>query len=263
MRYTQFAPSSRFAAIVECYWFLEGVGSGAAEPIIPDGRMEIVLHYGARFERHHADGHVQHQDAAMLVGQLLAPIALSHQGAAGVAAIRLRPAAGSALTGCTAVELAGQFTDLDAVLGSTEELRERLALAEDDAARVALLESWLAGHVRREPARALTAAVAAILRSPAEADLASLASQVGISVRQLERRFAAEVGLSPKTFARMARLQMALSLISAGQPLSDVAVASGYYDQSHMTRDFMHLAETSPAAWRRQSGMLTPLFVNA
>jgi AraC-like DNA-binding protein len=263
MRYAQYAPSRRFAAIVECYWLLEGDGPAGAEPIIPDGRMEIVLHYGARFDRHHTDGRVERQDAAMLVGQLLAPITLSHRGSAGVAAIRLRPAAGRAIAGCTAAELAGRFIDLEAVLGSTAAVRECLALADGDAARVALLESWLAQQVRREPSLALTAAVNTILDSPSGADLSTVASQAGIGVRQLERQFIAEVGISPKTFARLARLQAALSLIAIGQPLCDVAVACGYYDQSHMTRDFIHLAETSPAAWRQQSGVLTPLFVNA
>ena len=199
----------------------------------------------------------------MLVGQMLAPVTLSHQGIAGVAAIRLRPAAGRALAGCTAGELASRFTDLDAVSGPTAELRERLASAADDPARVALLEAWLSRHVRREPSLALTAAVDTILQSPADADLTSVASDAGISLRQLERQFVADVGISPKTFARLVRLQAALSLISASQPLGDVASACGYFDQSHMTRDFMHLADTSPAAWRRQSGVLTPLFVNA
>jgi AraC-like DNA-binding protein len=263
MRYAQYAPSRRFAAIVECYWFLEGDGPAGAEPIIPDGRMEVVLHYGRRFDRHHADGRVERQDAAMLVGQLLAPVTLASRGSAGVAAIRLRPAAGRAIADYTAAELAGRFIDLDALFGSTDGLRDRLAVASGDAARVALLESWLAPHVRREPSVALTVAVNSILDSPSGADLATVASQAGIGLRQLERQFIADVGISPKTFARMARLQAALSLIASGQPLGDVAVACGYYDQSHMTRDFMHLAQTSPAAWRQQSGVLTPLFVNA
>jgi AraC-like DNA-binding protein len=43
--------------------------------------------------------------------------------------------------------------------------------------------------------------------------------------------------------------------------LADVAIACGYYDQPHMTRDFSRLAETSPAAWQQCGGQLTPLFV--
>ena len=49
MRYAEYPPSAALAAIVDCYWILEGHGCGLPEPIIPDGRVEIVLHYGVRF----------------------------------------------------------------------------------------------------------------------------------------------------------------------------------------------------------------------
>ena len=77
----------------------------------------------------------------------------------------------------------------------------------------------------------------------------------------LERRFLADVGVTPKASARTLRLQAALRRIAEGQSLADVAVACGYYDQPHMTRDFRRLAETSPAAWQQYGGALTPLFV--
>ena len=83
----------------------------------------------------------------------------------------------------------------------------------------------------------------------------------GLSLRHLERRFLADVGITPKTFARLVRLQAALGRIASGERLADVAHACGYYDQPHMTRDFSRLAEMSPAAWQRHAGNLTPLFV--
>ena len=89
----------------------------------------------------------------------------------------------------------------------------------------------------------------------------TLASEAGLSLRQLERRFLADVGVAPKAFARMVRLQSALRRIAGGQALAEVALACGYYDQPHMARDFSRLAETSPAAWRQYAGSLTPLFV--
>src|SRR6185436_10556071 len=139
MRYAEYPPSPALAAIVDCYWILEGNGCGVPEPIIPDGRVEIVLHYGVRFERHHP------------VGQMLAPISIAHRGGAGVAAIRLRPEAARAVTGCDATAITGSFVDLEALCGSIGSLREQLALTADDAARVRLLERWLAPRLRTAP----------------------------------------------------------------------------------------------------------------
>jgi AraC-like DNA-binding protein len=261
MRYAEYAPSPALAGVVDCFWILEGEGSGTPEPIIPDGRVEIVIHFGVRFEQHHVSGLVERQPASLIVGQMLAPVCIGHRGRAGVAAIRLRPAAARAVVRCSAADITGRVVDLDAVFGSTGTLREQLGLAHDDRARVHLLERWIGAIVRTAPAREVEGAVAAIAASAGTVDLRSVASGTGLSLRQLERRFLADVGVAPKAFARIVRLQAALRRIAAGQPLADVALACGYYDQPHMTRDFARLADTSPAAWQQYGGSLTPLFV--
>ncbi len=261
MRYAEYAPSPRLAHVVDCFWILEGEGSGAPEPIIPDGRVEIVLHYGARFEQHHPGGRVERQPASLIVGQMLAPISVGHRGRAGVAAVRLRPAAARAVVRCSAAEITGRVVDLEALFGSTGTLRELLALAPDDRARLRLLEQWLDTMVRTAPSLEVDAAVTAIAGSAGTIDLVNVAMNTGLSLRQLERRFLADVGVAPKTFARTVRLQAALRRIADGQTLADVAAACGYYDQPHMSRDFRRLAETSPAAWQQYGGALTPLFV--
>jgi AraC-like DNA-binding protein len=192
---------------------------------------------------------------------MLAPISVSYHGNAGVAAIRLRPAAARAVLNCSAADVTNRAIDLEAVCGSTATLRERLALAPDDAVRVRLLDAWLAASARQRPAREIDHAATVIAASAGTASLLDVASAAGISLRQLERRFLADVGVAPKTFARMVRLQAALRRIAEGQPLADVAHACGYYDQPHMTRDFGRLAETSPASWQQCAGSLTQLFV--
>ena len=261
MRYAEYPAPAALAAVVDCFWVLEAEGTGAHEPIIPDGRIEIVVHYGVRFEQRHPDGRVERQPASMIVGQMLAPICVGYLGRAGVAAIRLRPSAARAVLGCSAADVTGRVVDLEALFGRTATLRERLALARDDRARVGLLAGWLQNIVRSGPAREIDGAATAIAAHAGQIDLIALASDAGLSLRQLERRFLADVGVAPKAFARMVRLQAALRRIAEGQPLAEVALACGYYDQPHMARDFSRLAETSPAAWRQCAGSLTPLFV--
>jgi AraC-like DNA-binding protein len=261
MRYAEYAPSPALARIAECYWILEGHGTGVPEPIIPDGRIEIVLHYGVRFERHHVDGTVERQPGSLIVGQILAPMCLGYRGQAGVAAIRLRPAAARAVIRGAAAEVTNQSVDLEDMFGSTATLRERLALAPDDSARVRLLDEWLGSIVRDGVSEEIEAAVTEIVASCGTIGLSAVAGATGLGVRQLERRFLTDVGIAPKTFARLVRLQAALRRIAEGQPLADVAHACGYYDQPHMTRDFGRLAETSPAAWQQYAGHLTQLFI--
>ena len=89
MRYAEYAPSPALAAVADCYWILEGHGTGVPEPILPDGRFEIILHYGVRFERHHVDGTIERQPASMIVGQMLAPICVGYRWSVAAAARRL------------------------------------------------------------------------------------------------------------------------------------------------------------------------------
>jgi AraC-like DNA-binding protein len=89
----------------------------------------------------------------------------------------------------------------------------------------------------------------------------ALVARAGASLRQLERQFQEDVGLTPKTFSRIVRLQAALRRVRQERALTEVALACGFYDQAHMTRDFRELASMSPGAWQSHAGDLAPLFV--
>ena len=75
-----------------------------------------------------------------------------------------------------------------------------------------------------------------------------VADEVGLSERQLSRAFVRRVGLSPKTFARVRRLQRATVLLQQGTTPADAAVAAGYADQPHFTREARALAGVTPTA---------------
>jgi transcriptional regulator GlxA family with amidase domain len=77
-----------------------------------------------------------------------------------------------------------------------------------------------------------------------------IAREIGWSRRHFSQRFRDEVGLTPKSAARVFRFERACGLIKDQRPsLADVALACGYYDQAHMTREWNTLAGCSPSAW--------------
>ncbi len=76
--------------------------------------------------------------------------------------------------------------------------------------------------------------------------------ETGWSRRHVTARFKRQLGISPKAFARLLRFEHAGSLLTAlppGKTLADVAIEAGYYDQSHLTRDFAALAGMTPGAY--------------
>jgi AraC-like DNA-binding protein len=192
---------------------------------------------------------------------MVEPVVLAPDGQAGVAAIRLRPAASRTLLGFSLQEVTGHFVDLEDVFPSVKRLRERLGEASGDDERIRALEAWLIAMACPAPRRLVEAVVRAILESGGRSPIDSLAAGTGASLRHMERQFREDVGLTPKTFSRIVRLQAALRRVRQGSPLTDVALACGFYDQAHMTRDFRELASMSPAAWQTYAGDLAPLFV--
>ncbi len=83
--------------------------------------------------------------------------------------------------------------------------------------------------------------------------LPAVAEAVRLSPRHLERLCLDTVGLSPKGFARVTRLQAVVRrLIAKPQAkLADCAVEYGFTDQTHMTREFSTLGHLTPAAYLR------------
>lgn len=143
-------------------------------------------------------------------------------------------------------ELARSQVSLEDLLGRerVRVLEDRLADGADGVALVQALLLELPFHedpvIDHAVERLETDAVAAVARA------------VGLSERQLERRFLARVGLTPKRFASIRRFERAMSALGSRRPLTEVALEVGYYDQAHFVREIRRLAGVTPGALRRR-----------
>jgi AraC-like DNA-binding protein len=88
-----------------------------------------------------------------------------------------------------------------------------------------------------------------------------LARELGHSRQHLARLFREHVGVGPKEFARVARLQRAIERVQRAPNvgLACLAVDLGYFDQAHMSRDFNDLAGLTPRAARQARGSIFPI----
>jgi AraC-like DNA-binding protein len=85
-----------------------------------------------------------------------------------------------------------------------------------------------------------------------EVPLAELARQCGLSSSHFSRAFRQSTGTSPHRWLLHQRVEKAKRLLRDRQfSLSEVALACGFADQSHLTRVFTKLSGAGPAAWRR------------
>jgi AraC-like DNA-binding protein len=91
-----------------------------------------------------------------------------------------------------------------------------------------------------------------LVASRGRASISAIVREVGWSQRHFIARFKHEIGISPKVIARMLRFGRVVRALRGGQTanLADLAVSSGYYDQSHLNRDVGEFAGTTPGELR-------------
>lgn len=148
--------------------------------------------------------------------------------------------------------LANRAVDLDDLLGpEAGRLAERLYELPTWQERFALVD--VLSTRRLSDAQPAPAALGWAWRRLCERSgrlrIADLAGEIGYSRQQLHTAFRNEIGLAPKTMARILRFQHAVALIEASDrsDFSAIALDCGYYDQAHFNRDFLELVGTAPS----------------
>jgi transcriptional regulator GlxA family with amidase domain len=100
--------------------------------------------------------------------------------------------------------------------------------------------------------------VRAILRTRGRERIDVLAGELGIHRRRLERAFARELGIRPKLFARIVRLNSVLAGLGTelGARTVERALEAGYFDQAHLARDFRAVAGRTAGRSSEEDGRL-------
>lgn len=203
---------------------------------------------------HLPDGDCRRRAFPSVVGGLqTAAVSVPHGSSLRIIRVLLSPLGARAVLGVRAAEIASGVFGLPEVMGPRgEELVERLAGAGSWPERFAVLDEVLVSGLeeRSVVSTPLQRAWRQISSTEAAPRVDAVARDVGLSRRHLTGRFAAEFGLTPKVAMRVARLDRARrQLQTNGESLSAVAVACGYVDQAHLTREWRALTGVPPAAW--------------
>jgi AraC-like DNA-binding protein len=190
----------------------------------------------------------------VVVGGLQASSALiAHDGNQEGVEIELTPVGCRTLLGLPARELWNRSVELHDVIGGVgRELWERLqgVTAWDD--RFAVCDRVLGPLVTEAVvAPELRRSWDVLVATGGAVNVADLAGEVGWSRQHLTRRFGAEFGPGPRLAGRVVRFERARRML-AGTPsfvsIAQVAATCGYYDQAHLTHDFVELAGCPPTA---------------
>jgi transcriptional regulator GlxA family with amidase domain len=102
-----------------------------------------------------------------------------------------------------------------------------------------------------EPSPAAVHAWRRLTETDGNVPIAALAEQVGWSQRHLIARFKQQIGLTPKSAARILRFASVLRSVATLPVVhwATVAAEHGYCDQAHQCADFRAFTGTTPTAW--------------
>jgi AraC-like DNA-binding protein len=180
---------------------------------------------------------------ACLAGLASESVDVLHDGTQRGVQLELSPRGARALLGVPAAALADETVALDDVVGKrADELVERLAAATGPAERAAVLDRLLVGWWREHEYPDVVDALS----------IDALASGLGVGRRYLSQRVRTEIGVTPKTAARVFRFARARASLLSSTSLAATAATCGYFDQAHLTNEWRRLAGCTPGEWIRE-----------
>jgi AraC-like DNA-binding protein len=260
MEYLARTPSPPLDAFIERIWYCSDAPTHTRERVLPGGGIDLVINLAEDEIRIYDPANprsVRAHSGTVFRGTSTRSSLIDPRQRASVIGAHFRPGGAFPFLGISPSEIVDSYVQLDDLWGAAgRNLREQLLEAGSPSERFRLVEAALLWRLRRaRPGHpAARAAVDAFRAGGNDLRVADVATLVGLSHRGFIEVFKREVGLTPKLYARLQRFHRAKERIAAlGGPPSwaTFAIECGYFDQSHMIREFVGFSGISPTSYLR------------
>lgn len=243
--YREFVAPPGLADRFLCFWTQTIVGTQGVHEhrVLPDGCIDIVF---------------IDDEPPMAVGPWTVPFVARLAVGTTITGARLHPGRASWLLGTPASELLNQTIPIVHFKGAMRNMRFEKVIEQRNAEtrRAALAQVLLAaGESSVSLDQAVLAGIRWLSQYP-QGRIEQLSQWMGISRRQLHRRFSDAIGYGPKMFQSVMRFQRLLKTARESSPehtLADVAASAGYADQAHMTREVRRFSNIRPTMLLRSA----------
>ncbi|ULH15007.1 helix-turn-helix domain-containing protein [Deinococcus sp. KNUC1210] len=249
MSFQEFLPDARLQPLVRSYWQVSEYHDVSQQEhrFLPERSVRLTFYAGQSWQASTPLGELEPMPQAVLFGLTLTPQRVVSVGLTRALGVELYPWGARQLFGWEF----GQYT-LDLSRDHPWLCRAVCALialnAWDEARQ--MVEEWLLSLLSQQGQALQSGAQAAIqlYRSLGSARIGTLATELNLSQRHLERLFVQEVGVNAKTLARLIRFEEIHNRLWLDPylPLAPLAYDLGFADQAHLTREFRTLADMTP-----------------
>ncbi len=250
-----YKPKPPLSKFVDSFWIYEGYKpEHKSERILPTGTLELVINLQQN-ELLFYDGERREScsrfSGAIISGAHGRSLAPDTAQATCIIGVHFKPGGAFPFLGLPAFDLADTHVDLETLGGpSVGRLRERLCEATTSVERFHLLQEYLLSRLAhgKEQHYAVSAALEMFGKNHSGPIVREAAKHLGLSQRRFIEVFKAEVGMTPKLFSRIQRFQQIRTSIqhNPSPNWAALAVDLGYFDQSHLIREFVEFSGINP-----------------
>ncbi len=246
--YREHPPRPALRDYVRCVWTFAAPADDTPQPIAPDGCCELIVHVRATYLERGEGGDVV-QPRVLFAGQITEPLNLVAQGETSVVGVRFQPWAAQAFLGADASSATDKRLDLATLHGEAAAALPRALASVASSAWVDVAQDYVATRVWNATIDPHVRAAVEALEAERDAP-----APEGLSERQWQRRFKAEVGVSPRQLQSVFRFRRVFDAIERPGPPGwvEAALAAGYFDQPQMARDFRRFLGLSSRQWVMQ-----------
>jgi AraC-like DNA-binding protein len=264
MQYQEYEIAETLRPYVKVIWSMESDSSvfgGTPIHILPDTCVELVIHFGDPYKTTFSDNSVSIQEQSFVVAQMKSFMKIQSHGKTGLIAVRFSALGAYHFFGIPMKEIVNGETGLRNVWhGLASEIEEKIYDAANIKQRAQIIQRYLLLQLSRNgyTDKGIEFCVNEIKQAKGQISVDVLANKVGISNRQLVRRFDKCIGLSPKEFIRITKFISSLDMMnySKDKNLTEIALVSGYYDQAHFIRDFREFSGMTPTDYQASSNVV-------
>lgn len=254
MDYQTFPPHTDLASLVKCFWTLEVPTQKEFQKqiILPDGCIDMIFTLGEDVRRYTSETDFLIQPREMILGQITQPFYIQPTGYVNTFAVRFYPYGFIHFVSTSINQLANKETPLDAIFGHeiAKTLKTDIHNQGDTKQRIAIVENFLLARLKDKTTidQIVKSTIDTLLSTHGSSKISSIFTNDSSRRRQLERKFAIQIGISPKQLGKVIRLQTALKLLlnQKTDSLTQIAYESEYYDQAHFIKDFKEFTGTTP-----------------
>jgi AraC-like DNA-binding protein len=263
MRFHSYIPRPPLCDFIEDIRLYENyAGKHVRERILPSGTLAMIFNLrDDELRIYHPSDPSQPRrfSGALLSGAYAETFMTDIAEEASTLGVHFKPGGAFPVLSLATGELANAHIDLRAIWGpAATDLHAQLCDLSAPSERFLHVERALMARFLDPPAQhgAIRAGLDLLTRPGGRVLVRDVAKAVDLSERRFIEVFTAQVGLTPKAFARVQRFQraMALSRSAAKPDWARLAIECGYFDQAHLIRDFVAFSGVSPTDyWRRQT----------